>query len=648
MAGNNVISAVLTLIDQNFSSGMFGAANNADDLSRKVKATGNAVGRFSKSAVSSFKSVALGAAGMVAAYVGVNAIKDLGVSMIEASASAKAMNSQFEQVFAGMESAANSSLSNVANETGILSGRLKGSFLGIAAFAKTTGMDTENALKLTERATLAAADGAAFYDKSIEDVSASLQSFLKGNFENDAALGISATETTRNAAANKAYGKSFIKLSEDQKQMTLLSMVEDGNKLSGALGQAARETDGLENVLGNLRESWRLVKEKFGEPLLGPVISSMKELTDRIGKIDTDAVLERFKSFGDTAKNAFEKVKPVISFIKDTAIPGLKGEITALYETSQPLLNWMKDVGFPAIGDAIVIVVEKATALYSYIKDNWSLIGPVVAGVAATIVTLKVGMIAMAAVTKIWTAVVVASQIAMALFNGTLYLSPLGWVALAIGAVVAVGVALYKNWDTVIAKTQELWTWMKQAEGVVGVVISPIKNLIQTGVDLARNWDSTRGVWDNVWNLMKLSASNAVNSVIGGVNKLIETINSIPGVNIPLIANVSWGDTKVTTTKTNSRAKGPAMASFAVGTNRVSRDMTANIHKDEMIIPARQSRKLRNQGVTIDNIDKPSASVAKISGGGNNINININGVNKSTNEIISELVPQLKLALGNM
>ena len=101
---------------------------------------------------------------------------------------------------------------------------------------------------------------------------------------------------------------------------------------------------------------------------------------------------------------------------------------------------------------------------------------------------------------------------------------------------------------------------MKQAEGVVGVVISPIKDLIQTGVDLARNWDSTRGVWDNVWNLMKLSASNAVNSVIGGVNSLIETINQIPGVNIPLVATVNWGDTQSTVTKNDIKSKGSCVS----------------------------------------------------------------------------------------
>lgn len=83
-----------------------------------------------------------------------------------------------------------------------------------------------------------------------------MKSFLKGNYENDSALGLSCTETTRNAAANALYGKSFNELSESQKQLTLLQMVEDANKASGALGQAARESDTWTNQTGNLKQAF--------------------------------------------------------------------------------------------------------------------------------------------------------------------------------------------------------------------------------------------------------------------------------------------------------------------------------------------------------------------------------------------------------
>lgn len=114
------------------------------------------------------------------------------------------------------------------------------------------------------------------------------------NYENDSALGLSCTETTRNAAANKLYGKSFQELSESQKQLTLLQMVEDANKLSGALGQAARESDGWENVTGNLHEAWKNFQATIGAPVLAAVVPIIQKLTDGLAVLGekTGAAIE--------------------------------------------------------------------------------------------------------------------------------------------------------------------------------------------------------------------------------------------------------------------------------------------------------------------------------------------------------------------
>lgn len=56
-------------------------------------------------------------------------------------------------------------------------------------------MDSANALSMMEEALQVTADSAAYYDRSLEDTAESLKSFLKGNFENDAALGLFCTET---------------------------------------------------------------------------------------------------------------------------------------------------------------------------------------------------------------------------------------------------------------------------------------------------------------------------------------------------------------------------------------------------------------------------------------------------------------------
>ena len=155
---------------------------------------------------------------------------------------------------------------------------MKGSFVQISAFAKTTGMETSDALALADRSMVAVADSAAFYDRSLEDVTNSLQSFLKGNFEQDASLGLSCTEVTRNTAANELYGKSFKDLAEDQKQLTLLKMVEDANKASGALGQAARESDTWTNQLGNLKQNLQDLKAVAGSTFLKPAVAVLEVL----------------------------------------------------------------------------------------------------------------------------------------------------------------------------------------------------------------------------------------------------------------------------------------------------------------------------------------------------------------------------------
>ena len=218
--------------------------------------------------------------GVVATAFAIDKIKDFGANCINAAADASAMTSQFSQVFGDLESTASANLTAIADNTGIVENRLKGSYTQIAAFAKTGGMETAEALSLADRAMVAVADSAAFYDRSLEETTESLQSFLKGNYENDAALGLSCTETTRNAAANKLYGKSFNELSEAQKQLTLLQMVEDANKLSGAMGQAARESDTWTNQTGNLKQAWTDFQAVIGEKFLPVAVEVVKKLQE--------------------------------------------------------------------------------------------------------------------------------------------------------------------------------------------------------------------------------------------------------------------------------------------------------------------------------------------------------------------------------
>lgn len=207
-------------------------------------------------------------------------ILDLGKDAATAAADVKASNAQFSSTFRELEGEARQALDGISEDIKMSSGRLQGAYTALYAFTKNVGGDSTQALNIADRAMRAAADSAAYYDRTVEDAAETLQSFLKGNYENDAALGIAATETTRNAKANELYAKSFKDLAEAQKVDVLLAMVETGNAASGALGAAAREADEWTNVTGELTESSRQLLALMGDPVLErltPVIQGITE-----------------------------------------------------------------------------------------------------------------------------------------------------------------------------------------------------------------------------------------------------------------------------------------------------------------------------------------------------------------------------------
>lgn len=304
----------LVLNKQGFSKSLNAVQEQANSVSNKMK--------------SSLKK--LGSA--IAAAFSVAAIKQFGQQCIESAAEVNAANSQFEQTFGSMQSQAESAIATVSKNSGILKTRLQGVGTSIYAFAKTTGMDSANALNMMQEALQVTADSAAYYDRSLEDTAESLKSFLKGNFENDAALGLSCTETTRNAAANKLYGKSFTELSESQKQLTLLEMVKDANKLSGAIGQASRESDGWENVTGNLKESWNQLLTVIGKPILQVATNIAQKLSSAIAKLT------------EYAKNAVSALSELFNWGEDDTANSISAAASSAENLSSEAENSSKSL----------------------------------------------------------------------------------------------------------------------------------------------------------------------------------------------------------------------------------------------------------------------------------------------------------------
>ncbi len=459
---------------------------------------------------------------------------EVGKEALEAAAQMQASNAQFTTVFGDMETQAREALNAIGQEMDIVPERLQGSFTQMASFAKTSGLDTAEALDLTSRATRAAADGAAFYDKSIESVTESLQSFLKGNFANDAALGISATETTRNAAANKLYGKSFKDLSEAQKQLTLLQMVEDGNKLSGALGQAARESDGLENVMGNLKQAGTNALSAIGQPLLEMMIPVFQTLATIV-----KGVAELFSSLPAPVKDFIVILGVVLTIV---------GALAPIFLTLQAVFmssfGAMIAAALPIIGiiSGVVVAIAAIVAIVKYLWETnegfrdavttvWNAILEVINAVVSEISNFVMSIFG--TVVTWWTE------------NQELIRTSAETVWNAIYTVIStildiLGPLLQTGWDNIQLIITTTWEIIKiVVETAINVVLGVIQAVMQiiTG-DWSGAWETIKGVFSTVWQAIQ----SIVQTIFSAIQSYISNIlNGISGT----VSNI-WNSIKDT------------------------------------------------------------------------------------------------------
>lgn len=393
-------------------------------------------------------------------------IKGLAKDMIETAASVKAETSQFGQTFGDMGDTASRIIGQIADNTGILQTRLNTVASGIYAFARSSGGDATESLDLMEKALQAAADGAAYYDRSLDDVVDQLQSFLKGNYANDAALGVSATETTRNAEAMKLFGQKFQDLTEIQKQQTLLQMVLDAQELSGAMGQAAREADGWENVQGNLNESIRQLQAHAGEPFLEALVPIVQQITDKIIELTQNTDWEAFSS------------------------------------SVQGFLDGVEKNGPTAVS--------------------------VVAGIGAGFVTWNVASMIQGVITavKAFKTANEGASIAQALLNQTIKANPIGLLVSLIAGLVAALITAYQTNEDFRNKVNVAWNSVKNTisgvvSAIVGFFTQSIPNASRSAIDFLKSLPSQALGWG------KDMISGFADGIMSKANELLDRVRSV-------------------------------------------------------------------------------------------------------------------------
>lgn len=554
-------------------------ANEAiDDTTDKASQSENKIS-------SAFKKIGTA----VATYFAVDKIKDFGLSCIDAASDANAASSQFSQVFGDMESQASKSLQTIADNTGIAENRMKGSYTQIAAFAKTTGLDTSDALSLADRAMVAVADSAAFYDRSLEETTESLQSFLKGNYENDAALGLSCTEITRNEAANRLYGKSFNDLSEAQKQLTLLQMVEDANKLSGAMGQASRESDTWTNQTGNLKQAWTDFKAVVGSNFLDIAVQAVKKLADVVqGLADkVPGVIQWFNEY----KGVLAGVAAVVGIVTTAyglynAVQAIKSAMNAAEVTSLGALVAAKWADVAATAAmlapyiAIVAAIAAVAAGVIYCYNHFETFRNIVNGVAEWIQT---NLVAAFEFLRPYIEAIISAVGDLVSAIGDRLMQAFTWIVTKITevynssspivqAIKTLFTTHFENIKTVIT------TVFNVIKTVVSTVLTVIRQIIQTitaaiNGDWSGVWNGIKSIFSTIWNAIK----SIVTTVINGVKSVISnTLNAIKSVvssvlnSIKSVFSSAWNGIKSTVSSVINGVKSTISSGLNAAKNTVT------------------------------------------------------------------------------
>lgn len=213
----------------------------------------------------------------------------------------------------------------------------------------------------------------------------------------------------------------------------------------------------------------------------GAALRALGEEAEQAGIIIGQDALDSANQFNDaidkfkaTAQASFMKAGATLT---EVLLPALEKIGTAVNN----VLSWFANLDSTQQGLILTIVALVAA------------ISPVAAIIAK--ITTAIGALKTA-----WSAI----STAFTAFSG-----PVGIVIAAIAAVIAIGVLLYKNWDTIKEKAQQLWDNLKQ-------IFENIKNNITTV------WNNIKTTITNVVNNIKTS----VTSVFNGIKSTVQTISN--------------------------------------------------------------------------------------------------------------------------
>lgn len=219
-------------------------------------------------------------------------------------------------------------------------------------------------------------------------------------------------------------------------------------------------------------------------------------------------------------------------------------------------VQWCRDNSDTLIATLQVLAgmwaVKKVLDFNSGLTNSISTIG----GAITTLLTMTGVLGGQAAATG-------TATVAQTGLNTAMAANPIGAVILAIEALIAVGVLLYKNWDTIKAGAQSLWNKFKDVSIRIGNAFSGAFNKVKSAAKTALEWVGNKLSWLND----KIESIPILGSLYKGAKGVLgDAIEWVDNATTGNRSGTSTGTTQTTTRSKTTTTAGPVKTTTSTTT----------------------------------------------------------------------------------
>ena len=299
------------------------------------------------------------------------------------------------------------------------------------------------------------------------------------------------------------------------------------------------------NIASGFADAWN--KNNVGTQIIQNIADALVVVMQLVEKIAEDTatwaanldfypLLESISNLTSTFAPILESIGNVLEWIYNNIV--------------LPMLKWLIETGIPT-------VINLVSKVVTFLADHQTIVEAFGAALIGAFAAAKIAGLA-SRVIKSVSGIAMAAKGLISLMTGAggimggikaiaTAIGPGGIFAIAVGACIAIGVLLYKNWDKIKEVAGKVWDWIKnKTVTFVNDIGNKLRNL---GAKISTIWDNIKStarqkwnaIWSTIGNLVErikngivgkfTSAKNKVVDIFGGIKDTIRNIlNKVIGI----------------------------------------------------------------------------------------------------------------------